>query len=114
MAVRVNLKEKREERLKGELDNIIDKLIDKDTKKIILFGSMAREQVNRYSDIDLIVIKDTKKRFLDRLEEVYTNAEPSLSVDILVYTPQEFQEMRQWSSFIKGVLKEGRVLYEAQ
>lgn len=114
MAIKLNLRENRKKRLKSELGNIIDKLKNKDTKKIILFGSMAREQVNQYSDLDLIVIKDTKKRFLERLEEVYTDIEPSVAVDILVYTPQEFQEMSQWSSFIKGVLKEGRVLYESR
>ncbi|GAG01048.1 unnamed protein product, partial [marine sediment metagenome] len=36
--------------------------------KIILFGSWCRGEEDKYSDVDIIVIYETKKRFLDRLE----------------------------------------------
>ena len=39
-----------------------------------------------FSDIDLIIVQETKARFLDRLEPFYTQLDPRTDVDILVYT----------------------------
>ena len=34
-------------------------------------------------------------------------------VDVLVYTPEEFQRMIEWENpFIENVLKEGKIVYE--
>jgi hypothetical protein len=49
-------------------------------------------------------------RFLDRLDEFYDDAREAM--DILVYTPQEFEEMKE-RPFVKRALREGKMLYEA-
>ena len=49
------------------------------------FGSLARGDARDHSDIDLIVVKETQMRFLDRLDEFYNDAREAM--DILVYTP---------------------------
>lgn len=103
----------RREELQRELERIINKIDKMSIQKIILFGSLVKGQVGLTSDLDLIIIKDTEQRFLDRLESIYKEIEPNIAVDILVYTPQEINDMIQWNSFIKRALKEGRVLYEA-
>jgi len=100
------------EELQRELDRIINKIDRTDIQKIILFGSLTKGQSGLTSDIDLIIVKKTKERFLDRLDSVYKEIEPNLAVDILVYTPQEIDDMSQWNSFIKRVFKERKVLYE--
>ena len=104
----------REELLRQELNRIIDRIDRVGIQKIILFGSLAKGIVNLMSDIDLIIVKRTDQRFLDRLDTVYRQIEPSMAVDILVYTPEEIANMIKWSSFIKKALDEGKVLYEAQ
>jgi len=104
----------REELLNLELDRIIGKIDMAGVQKIILFGSLAKGNVNLTSDIDLIIIRETSQRFLDRLDAVYREIEPNMAVDVLVYTPKEIADMIQWNSFIRQALKEGRVLYEAQ
>jgi len=83
-------------------------------EKIILFGSYARGEIDEYSDLDFVVIKKTKKRFLERLIEVAKLIDNDLGqVDVFVYTPKEFQRMIEWENpFIENVLKEGRVIYE--
>ena|SRR3989338_5291665 len=101
------------ERLRNELDRIINKIDKSQVKKIILFGSLVNGRVGLTSDIDLIVVRNTKERFLDRLESIYKEVEPDMAVDILVYTPQEIREMKSWNSFVMRALKEGKVLYEA-
>ena len=104
----------REELLRQELDRIIDRIDRVGVQKIVLFGSLVKGTVNPMSDIDLIIVKRTDQRFLDRLDTVYRQIEPNMAVDILVYTPEEIANMIQWNSFIKKALDEGRVLYEAQ
>jgi uncharacterized protein len=101
----------RAETLQKELDRIIGKIDKTDIRKIILFGFLVTGRVGLTSDIDLIIIRETGQRFLDRLESVYMEIEPKMAVDILVYTPAEINEMAQWSSFIKDVLKKGKALY---
>ena len=101
------------EMLQRELARIIGRISRVGTRKVILFGSLLSDKTGLTSDIDLIIIRDTQERFLDRIETVYREIEPNVAVDILVYTPQEIEEMSRWSSFIRRALKEGRVLYEA-
>lgn len=97
--------------LNEELSRIMKKLKgDSSIKQVLLFGSLARGDLREGSDIDLIVIKNTDKKFLDRLDEFYLDASEPL--DILVYTPEEFEEMKE-RPFIKKALKEGRILHEA-
>jgi HEPN domain-containing protein/predicted nucleotidyltransferase len=82
-------------------------------EKIILFGSAARGETDEYSDLDLIVIKKTDKRFVERLVEAGSFISPEVSVDILVYTPEELRAMiEEWNPFIEEALKDGKVLYE--
>ena len=97
--------------LNAELEKILNRLKkDPSVRKVLLFGSLARGDARDHSDIDLIVVKDTQMRFLDRLDEFYDDAREAM--DILVYTPQEFEEMKE-RPFVKRALREGKMLYEA-
>lgn len=80
---------------------------------VLLFGSRARGTEDELSDIDLIVVYDTSKRFLDRLEELYALWDLPGGVDILAYTPEEFEEMRTRSGFVADALDHGKVILEA-
>lgn len=108
----MNMDVKRKEELDREIKRIVEKLKkDKSVKLVLIFGSMARGDVRGTSDIDLIVVKETKKKFLDRLDEFYKDAE--VAMDVLVYTPEEFEKMKN-RSFIKKAIEEGKILYEAK
>lgn len=93
--------------------SIIASLEEYDPLRVILFGSWARGDEDECSDLDLVIIKETRERFLDRLEKVYELIKPTFAMDVLVYTPQEFAEMQKRDNpFIEMVLKEGVVIYE--
>lgn len=81
-------------------------------QKIILFGSVAREEADRFSDIDIIVVYQTQKRFLDRLEELYRHWNIDRAVDILAYTPEEYEVLMKENDFVREAVKKGRVIYE--
>ena len=84
-------------------------------EKIIIFGSCAREDADEYSDIDVVVIKNTEKRFIERLIDAAKFLDNDLGkVDVFVYTNEEIEEMkRSGNPFIEKVLSEGRVIYQA-
>jgi predicted nucleotidyltransferase len=82
-------------------------------QRIILIGSMATDTSTAFSDIDLIVIMETGDRFLDRLKVAYEKIQPAVAMDILVYTPEEFEEMSRSRPFLFHALKESKVLYAA-
>ena len=85
-------------------------------QKAILFGSHARQEASRHSDIDLILIKDTDLRFLDRYDGIlvsFSQALPEWDVDLLIYTPEELAKISH-RRFIQQALEEGKILYESE
>jgi predicted nucleotidyltransferase len=96
-----------------ELKVIIENLKAYKPEKIILFGSSARGDQDKYSDIDLVVIKKTKDRFLQRLKKTALLIRAPMPVDLFVYTPEEFAQMLDDENpFAQIVIKEGTVIYE--
>ena len=93
MGMTLEIKE-RKELLERELSRIVDILKKKyQPDKIILFGSFANDKVHEWSDIDLVIIKDTKEHFIDRLHTVSSLTRPAVGVNFIVYTPREAQDM---------------------
>ena len=105
----------RRELLEGELKRYLTVLVERyQPQKIVLFGSMAGEETGEWSDLDLVIIKDTNQRFLDRTKEVMELLQPRVGVDILVYTPREFEELCRERAFMRDeVVGKGRVLHES-
>lgn len=82
-------------------------------EKIILFGSLATGKIKETSDLDLLVIKKTRKSFFNRLREIADLCELNVGADIIVYTPKEFEEESRNNPFFKEeVLKKSRTIYE--
>ena len=84
--------------------------------KAVVFGSVARGEPSPHSDVDLILVQRTDKRFLDRYEGLQRDlarAFPYAAVEALIYTPEEMERMRQ-RRFVAKALSEGRVIYESE
>ncbi len=106
----------RQRKLAAALEHILHTLITRyQPEKVILFGSMATGLVEEWSDLDLVIIKETSLPFLQRLVEVAQLCYTGVSVDYLVYTPTEFAQMIvDQNPFILEVLQTGKVVYERQ
>ncbi len=97
------------------LDDIIRRIVEvAEPEKIILFGSAARGDMNRHSDVDLLIIKDGGDAF-DLMGEIYMNLDGAgAAVDAVVVTPDEVERYKNSHSvIIKPALREGRVVYES-
>ena len=84
------------------------------TVKAVLFGSHSRRTQTGKSDLDLIIIVETDKRFFERYEPFNTihNIISDRAVDMLIYTPDELIAISH-RPFIKRILTEGKTIYES-
>jgi len=100
--------------LEAELQRYLSLLRDRyRPERVLLFGSLAVGDTGEWSDIDLVIIKETNQRFLDRIKEVMQLLRPRVGVDILVYTPAEFARLSQERAFVRDeIMGKGRVVYE--
>ncbi len=83
-------------------------------QRLILFGSRARGDERRDSDVDLLIIAPSLEPRWRRAVPVY-RALAGLGVpkDIVWWTPEEIAEWRDVKThFITTVLREGIALYE--
>ena len=71
------------------------KLAQHDIEKAFLFGSVANGECSNWSDIDVIVVKQTDVAFIERGAEFFDLFDLGIPVDILVYTPEEFHLLMQ-------------------
>src|SRR5262245_21644735 len=100
------------------IQGIIEKLrVSYVPQKVILFGSYASGNARPDSDLDLLIIKNTSERFIDRgvtVRRVLTDPQRLLPLEILVLTPQEVTErLAVGDQFMTQILEKGRVLYAA-
>jgi len=98
------------------LDEIVRKIVQAfQPERIILFGSHAYGTPVQDSDVDLLVIMDTKARPAERSARIAQVCRPRyLSMDILVRTPDEIvKRLKGFDPFLEEILTRGKVLYEA-
>ncbi len=103
--------------LQATIDRIVATIRDGYApEKIIVFGSHARGTARPDSDLDLLVIKQSKQPEPERIREVSRLLRPRpMPLDILVKTPAEIQERLAINdSFIQELLREGTVVYERE
>ena len=97
------------------LDNIISRIVEvADPERIILFGSAARGDLNRHSDVDLLIVKEGVDT-LDLMRQIRRNLYGvGAAVDAIVVTPQAIERYKDSHALIiKPALREGKVIYES-
>lgn len=83
-------------------------------EKVILFGSYALGTATDDSDVDLLIICPFQGRSVDQSVKIRMKLRPRFPVDLLVRTPEKVRQRIQMDDdFIREILKEGKVLYEA-
>ena len=83
-------------------------------ERVILFGSYAQGAVTEDSDVDLLIICPFEGRSVDKSVEIRMQLRPGFPVDLLVRTGEKVRErIEMGDDFIREILEEGKVLYEA-
>ena len=97
------------------LDDIIRRVVEAaQPEKIIMFGSAARGEMNRHSDVDLLVVKGgvPQRSLTGRIYKHLRGV--GVAVDVVMVTPADLERYRDSHALvIKPALREGKVVYEA-
>ena len=98
-----------------DLQAITQRIVEHfEPRRIVLFGSQARGDDTRDSDLDLFIEMDTDRRPPERAAAVAAlfGLRP-WSLDVIVYTPSEVERLGGRPGTLLGHIEaEGRVLYE--
>ena len=100
--------------LQRELDRWLPLLIAHERpEKVILFGSCCEGDITEWSDVDLVIIKETQAPFLERTRRILELLCPRVGVDVLVYTPTEYEHLSRERPFVhQEIATKGKVIYE--
>jgi predicted nucleotidyltransferase len=86
-------------------------------EKIILFGSYAYGAPDTDSDIDLLIVKETRERPIDRrvaVRRIVSDPQRLIPFESIVLTPAELQQrLRIGDQFLRKIVGKGEVLYAA-
>ncbi|MCX8043217.1 MAG: nucleotidyltransferase domain-containing protein [Desulfobacterota bacterium] len=83
-----------------------EKLQSAGLREAYIIGSFAENRCRAWSDIDLIIVRETTRPFIERAQDFLNLYDLGIPLDILVYTPEEFSHLLQSSNgFWHGVRK---------
>ncbi len=105
-------KEQRKQKLEESLDSIVRQLAELGALRIILFGSLADGEVDVYSDLDLLVIMPESKSGREWMKIIYSSLDRGVASDIIAYNREEFERDLPVKSFLREVVRTGKVVYE--
>ena len=85
-------------------------------EEIILFGSMVNGTANVYSDVDLLIITESRINKKEAVSKIKSHVNQyALKTDVLIYSKSEFEkELSISNSFLQAVQKSGKIVYKKQ
>ena len=113
MPMRVGFAEFRKQMLERDLKAIEEMIPILGVEKVILVGDMAAGDYSPDTKIELVIVHDTDKSFGRRADFFSYHLPSSVEVDTLVYTPAEFDEMREKLPALAKACREGREIFNA-
>ncbi len=76
---------------------------------VLAFGSRAKGEGLAHSDLDLLIVSELFRdvRWLDRPVQVVETLDLIFGVDLLCYTPEEYERKRQEFGIVRTASEEG-------
>ena len=111
MPMRVGFGEFRRQMLERDLVAIAEMIPILGVEKVILTGDMAAGEFKPDTKIELIIVHDTEYSFGRRADFFSYHLPSSVEIDTLVYTPAEFDEMREKLPALAKACREGREIF---
>jgi predicted nucleotidyltransferase len=113
MPMRVGFTQFRKQMLERELQTIIETLPSLGVEKVILTGDAATGDYRPDSRIELVVVHKTEYSFGRRADFFSYHLGSSVEIDTQVYTPEEFETLRDTLPALVRACKEGREIFNA-
>lgn len=103
--------------VKEEVTLLVRELMGTNLKKVILYGSCARGDYTKDSDIDIALITECDrmevKKYNDRIAKISTQIAMKyfVIVNFVCLPKTEFLQRKSWYPYFKNIESEGEVLY---
>lgn len=106
----------------ADIQELTDQIVRKmqaeyEPEKIILFGSFVRGTAQAARDVDLLIVKETTERFIDRwttVRRILSDPSRTIGIETLILTPHEISErLAHGDQFLADILSYGHELYAA-
>jgi len=83
-------------------------------ERVILFGSHSGGRAREGSDVDLLVVMETRLSTVEQAAAIRRAVEIPFPADVLVRTPGQLAErLALGDSFLREIVTQGTLLYEA-
>lgn len=82
---------------------------------IVVYGSVARKEASKESDIDILIISNLKEKIAEKTLDISYDVDLkyNTATSLVHLTPKEIEHrINVGSPFIEDILKEGVVLYD--
>ena len=78
-------------------------------RRAYIHGSVARGTADVYSDVDVVLIRETSLPFFDRIRELFDLVFAFKKIDLLIYTEAEYRDFVDGPGryFLKDVFDKG-------
>jgi len=84
-------------------------------RKVVAFGSVARGDSDQWSDLDLLIVAETPRPFLERFKDFAGLYDVWPRLDLLIYTPAELERMvAEENPLVLRALAEGVVIHSTE
>ncbi len=97
------------------IETMVQRIADGfDPEKIIIFGSYARGEIDRDSDLDLLIVMHVEGSLRQKANEIdLMLADRTLPLDLIVVTPEQFARQKDViGTIVREAVKDGKVVYE--
>jgi hypothetical protein len=113
MPARIGFSSYRRQSLQKELERITEMMPQLGVEKAFLIGDLATGNVRPDSSLDVIMVLNLPGNFTRRMDFFTSHLGPMVGSSFLVYTPEEFEELKDASPFLRDALKKGRLVHGA-
>ena len=113
MPMRVGFAQFRKQMVERELESIESILPTLGVEKVILTGGVAAGEYGPESRIELIVVHNTDQPFGRRSDFFSYHLGSAVEIDTQVYTPEEFETLKDTLPALRRACAEGREIFNA-
>lgn len=104
-----------DQKFNTDISKAVNALKKYNPEKIILYGSVARGDFTKDSDIDILIIKDGVDKIKPHLRvyQALRMMRPLTGIEPKVYSSKEFAyRIKNDDFYLKEAVRQGKVLYE--
>ena len=98
--------------LEAELERFTEEMPPLGAQRGYLVGDMAKGQIRPDTDLDLVLIQETREPFHRRSDFWVGHLRPTVGTRILVYTPQEFEELADSDPVLVETMAYGEMIFD--